>query len=330
MMTKDVETKDVELVQLSPREIAQIQAVVASVAARYRHAEDAQFTSRIWRYIRELPEALLECLYAYKYEENNFGVLLVRGFNIDDQKIGRTPTELVCNCNNPRTLEEDIFITLCSSVLGDLVGWRFQRNGDIINDIVPVKGHEHIQAGTSSAARLQWHVEEAFHDYRADHLALLCLRNPTGIETTFASVANLQLDEATREVLSQPRYIFNPYGDFVNAWAGTERYAPVLFGDCQNPYVRIDPADMQARGGDSTAAEALGAIVQAFNNSLRPVVLRKGDICFIDNYRVVHGRSGFTPKYDGSDRWLKRVNIVRDLRKSRDARASAGSRVIMQ
>jgi len=45
------------------------------------------------------------------------------------------------------------------------------------------------------------------------------------------------------------------------------------------------------------------------------VVLRPGDVAFLDNYRVVHGREPFTPRYDGHDRWLKRVNLIRDIRR---------------
>jgi len=32
--------------------------------------------------------------------------------------------------------------------------------------------------------------------------------------------------------------------------------------------------------------------------------------------------------YDGTDRWLKRINLTRDLRKSRASRLTADSRII--
>ncbi|QMU70179.1 hypothetical protein GXP74_20055 [Streptacidiphilus sp. P02-A3a] len=32
------------------------------------------------------------------------------------------------------------------------------------------------------------------------------------------------------------------------------------------------------------------------------VVLEPGDAIFLDNYRVVHGREPFQPRYDGTDR----------------------------
>jgi hypothetical protein len=42
----------------------------------------------------------------------------------------------------------------------------------------------------------------------------------------------------------------------------------------------------------------------------------------------VHGRRAFKARYDGSDRWFKRMNITRDLRKSRADRIEAVSRII--
>ena len=58
------------------------------------------------------------------------------------------------------------------------------------------------------------------------------------------------------------------------------------------------------------------------------VLLHPGDICFIDNFKAVHGRRAFKARYDGHDRWFKRINITRDLRKSRAERSGATSRII--
>jgi alpha-ketoglutarate-dependent taurine dioxygenase len=58
------------------------------------------------------------------------------------------------------------------------------------------------------------------------------------------------------------------------------------------------------------------------------VILQPGDIYFIDNFRAVHGRKPFKANYDGNDRWLKRINITRDLRKSRTYRSNPTSRII--
>jgi hypothetical protein len=52
------------------------------------------------------------------------------------------------------------------------------------------------------------------------------------------------------------------------------------------------------------------------------------DLCFLDNRNVVHGREPFTPRYDGRDRWLKRVNVVSDLRRTRTDRRITATRII--
>jgi alpha-ketoglutarate-dependent taurine dioxygenase len=61
---------------------------------------------------------------------------------------------------------------------------------------------------------------------------------------------------------------------------------------------------------------------------LQDFVLKPGDFVFIDNYRTVHGRRPFKARYNGYDRWLKRINITKDLRKSRDARLASTERHI--
>jgi alpha-ketoglutarate-dependent taurine dioxygenase len=55
------------------------------------------------------------------------------------------------------------------------------------------------------------------------------------------------------------------------------------------------------------------------------VALAPGDILILDNYRGVHGRRPFEAKYDGRDRWLKRVSVTRDLRRQRCGTLSPGS-----
>src|SRR5205085_3729843 len=105
-----------------------------------------------------------------------------------------------------------------------------------------------------------------------------------------------------------------------------ERLA-VLFGHPCSPYIRLDPYFM-GPVPDQEAQSALDSLVAALELKLRRVVLEPGDCLVIDNYKAVHGRQPFTARYDGRDRWLKRINITRDLRKSRNARLTCDSRII--
>lgn len=58
------------------------------------------------------------------------------------------------------------------------------------------------------------------------------------------------------------------------------------------------------------------------------MVLRPGEVLVIDNYRAVHGRQGYPARFDGTDRWLKKMTVTGDLRRSRGQRAHPGSRII--
>jgi len=43
------------------------------------------------------------------------------------------------------------------------------------------------------------------------------------------------------------------------------------------------------------------------------VVLEAGDLLIVDNDLAVHGRRPFSPRFDGTDRWLQRTFVVPDL-----------------
>src|SRR4029077_20693193 len=102
----------------------------------------------------------------------------------------------------------------------------------------------------------------------------------------------------------------------------------VLFGSREAPYARLDPFFMRTveePPEEQAGREALSARVYA---SLSDYVLEPGDVCLIDNLRALHGRRSFKARHDGNDRWFKRINLARALRKSRGVRTGAGARVI--
>jgi alpha-ketoglutarate-dependent taurine dioxygenase len=177
---------------------------------------------------------------------------------------------------------------------------------------------------------------------------MACLRNPGEIPTTVCSVDDLNIPEHHRAILFQPRFTIRPdeshlpknrgkaeldeevqeaYQEIEQMNTAPEKVA-VLFGHPDSPYLRADPYFMDRLDGDPEAQAALDALVAEVDRKIRDVALSSGEFCFIDNFRAVHGRRSFEPSFDGNDRWLKRVNVVRDLRKSRAARPTADSLVL--
>jgi L-asparagine oxygenase len=85
----------------------------------------------------------------------------------------------------------------------------------------------------------------------------------------------------------------------------------VLSGDRSNPTMIFDE-DLMV-GMDEEAQDALEALGRALVEHHDGVVLEAGDLLIIDNDMVVHGRSPFAARFDGTDRWLQRSFVVTDL-----------------
>jgi Fe(II)/alpha-ketoglutarate-dependent arginine beta-hydroxylase len=342
--------------ELSDSEIESIRALVTEIASEYKSVEDADFLDNATLYAHQLPWRLRSFLNEFRLKERAPGFCVISGYPLNLSIIGETPTHWKWKSDAQSSLHEQILLVLQGCLLGDLFGWATQQDGYLVHDVFPIKGHENEQLGTGSEQLLWWHTEDAFHPYRADYIGFFCLRNPDNVATTIGSLDVEKLDPAQVNILYQPRFTIRPdeshqeknesdlrsakrqslshtlintaYERIKQMNANPEKVS-VLFGNSSAPYMRLDPYFMAPLHDDPEAQQALDALIALINASLIDLALQPGDFCFIDNYRVVHGRNPFKARYDGQDRWIKRISMTRDLRKSRQARAGGDSRVIM-
>jgi enduracididine beta-hydroxylase len=328
------------------------QLLTRDIARHHSSVEDEEFLRGVTVYAHELPRALRSEISHFRLLEAD-SLFIISGYPVDDERIGRTPAHWKNRKLPSPALEEEIFFMLCAALLGDVIAWATQQDGHLMHEIFPIKGHENEQLGTGSKELLTWHTEDAFHPLRTDYLGLMCLRDPDRVETTYASVDELDLPENLIEVLQQPRFPIRPDRSHLPKNRGTMEglnseaemllrrsyewiekldaeppQISVLFGDSRRPYLRVDPFFMDLDSLDSASRCALESLIAAIDRTLSGYALMPGDILFLDNYRAVHGRREFAARFDGTDRWMKRLNIARDLRKSRDRRVSAESRTI--
>lgn len=336
---------------LSDAEVQSIRSLTSELASRFASAEDPVFLREASVYAHEIPRRLRAFLNDFRLAEPDEGLCVIEGYPIDDERIGRTPEHWKLRAPGSPVLAEELLLVLLGSLLGDCIGWATQQDGHIVHDIFPIQGHEGEQLGSGSEQLLWWHTEDAFHPYRGDYLGMMCLRNPDCVATTFAAVHGLErfLTPEQIQLLQEPHYTIRPdeshltknksdlreiegtledsYGriDLMNE---TPEKISILYGDRKAPYIRIDPYFMDPIQDNPAAQDALDALVRAIDTILEDQILCQGEICFIDNSRAVHGRKPFRARYDGKDRWMKRINIARDLRKSRPARVAPDARVI--
>jgi len=339
---------------LNNEEVVSLQKLLGGIAAAYKSAEDPQFLLEANLWAHEMPRRLRAALNAFRLTEPSSALFCISGYPVDDQKIGPTPEHWDCPAEaRLPTLEEEILLVLTGSLLGDCIGWRTQQDGRIIHDVMPIKGMEQEQIGTGSEQTIWWHTEDAFHPLHGDYLGMMFLRNFDRVPTTFASLERLQLDPEDWRTLFEPHFTIHPdkshqpensahtegngngngngdahLYDRIEQMQKAPQKIPLLSGDPASPYIRIDPYFMDKVEDNPKAQRAFEALVKALDEKISDVVLSAGDICFVDNRKSVHGRRAFKARYDGRDRWFKRMNITRDLRKSRADRPEPASRII--
>lgn len=239
------------------------------------------------------------------------GVVVLRGLPVDESELGLTPPHWSATSDSPLSAQWSITLLLLASVLGRAFGWAGQQAGRLVHDIVPSPGHEHEQTGMSSTVLLSPHSEDAFHPRRAHLLMLACLRNPDRVPTHASCVRRATLDQSDVDVLSTPTVPILPddsYGDAAQ-FADAPPPVPTLWRRDDGLCLRFDPAYTPLGDADPAYQSAYARLSAALEAATVPVVLEPGDVLLIDNDTVVHGRAPFRARYDGTDRWLKRVNV---------------------
>ena len=329
-------------VQIEQPELDRMNRLLDDHAAEFWPLDTEGALHEVTVLAHQLPERMRERLEAFRLEQTS-GVLCLSGYVVDQERIGPTPAHWRDRPEHSTAHREELMLTMLGSLLGHPFAWVTQQDGRLIHDVIPIKGHEQEQLGSSSEAVLTWHTEDAFHPLRGDYLSFACLRNPYQAATTVGYAEDLDLPDAARELLWQERFGIRPdeshlpksnsapgmsaFDDITELQRNPVRVS-VLFGDPARPYIRADPYFMLVDDGDQEARWALDTLVAAMDRAMTDLILADGDFCFLDNFRVVHGRKPFKARHDGTDRWLKRINLTLDLRKSRAARPVAAVRAI--
>jgi L-asparagine oxygenase len=314
---------------LSPADVERMRQAALECLARDLVKDPDAFVDEAQRRISVLPASLLGALRAFRRYGNPDGALLVHGLPVFE--VPPTPADPRQAVGTRITAAG--LLGIIAAVLGDQYGFKPELNGQIIQDIVPVAGFEDTQQSVSSTTELYTHVELAFTDDRADHLALFCLRadHERVAGTTLSPIELILplLSADTIEILGQYRFkttvdmsFLRGIGSAEPIYAGPIR---VFSGSAGRPRIRADFAETS--GTDDEAQAALDELRRAAEKRASAIRLEPGDLLVIDNHHAFHGRTPFAARWDGQDRWLLRTSTTRDLSRSA-ARRPGDGRVI--
>ncbi|MEU6126301.1 guanitoxin biosynthesis L-enduracididine beta-hydroxylase GntD [Streptomyces sp. NPDC047123] len=331
--------------RLTADEARQVSDLTLRLAEKYLAADDERLLQDLPLLTGDLPERVRRFLRAFSLDQAR-GFCAVSGHLVDDARIGATPAHWKDEERVHHELPEEILVLLYGSLLGEPFGWATQQDGHLVNDVFPIREYERALLGTGSKTPLTLHTEDAFHPYRADYILLSSLRNPDSVPVTVAEADFSVLPDDVLDVLFQDRFHIIPDTSHLpeNNTVRTEEdrlvfeniarlidglgLVPVLTGSRARPLLCFDATHMSAPPEDPEAVRAFAAAAELLDANLTDCALEPGSCVFMNNHRVVHSRTAFEARYDGTDRWLKRVNVTHDLRKSGAMRRSLGSRLI--
>ncbi|ONI88802.1 hypothetical protein ALI22I_17660 [Saccharothrix sp. ALI-22-I] len=310
--------------ELTGAERAEVAALVDEVgtATHGQHWDPLALAGSATTHAQRLPLRLRQFLCDVR--ENEADIAMVSNLPIDPG-LAPTPAGWDVAAKTGAGRREELTLLLVGAGLAEPFGWANQQDGRVVHDVCPVPGQEAALTSASSEIELSLHTEDVYHPCRGDYVSLFCLRNPDEVGTTVVRVADLEVPQELREALRRTEYRF--YADDSHAVGFTTGVGPdnhldgrpyergsVLFGPHERPYLRFDIDFMSAEAG-SEPTDAIHRTQRMFGDVVDRVALAPGDAIFVDNYQVVHGREPFTPRYDGHDRWLKRLNLIRDVRR---------------
>lgn len=254
------------------------------------------------------------------------GFLLFDGFSIEDT------THMKMPYNNNEKLGEKTNLAkiqgILMSTIGELVAYEAEGYGRLFQDIIPMKSMEKKQMSLSSDTELEIHTEQAFSKLRPDILSLACIRGDLDAFTYFLPVKTIikYLSQYEIELLRKP--LWTTCVDLSFKLCGQEFIEgdvrgpmPIISGPEDDPHLVFDQDLMT--GITEEAHQMIAKIVDIYYTHRIRHCLIPGQIIFIDNNRAVHGRSPFSPKYDGTDRFLVRCFATFDYKKSAHARTSS-------
>lgn len=299
-------------------DLAGVRVEFAEVPPYGTDLSGTEFSGAVRRNVRRLPESAFDALLEFADEGNDTGAVLLRGLPTG----ALPPTPATPSTAFAKDLLSEMTLLTVGRLLGQPVGYEPENNGNVVQNIVPTREGADRQVSTSSAVNLAWHTEAAFHPHRPRFLLLFCLRGDAAARTTLCSIREIveALPLRTRAILASPRFRTRADESYVrSAKRPLGRLVPVLGGDPLRPNLVFD-ADLMT-GQDPEAQQALRDLAETMERAHTAVVLAPGDLLVVDNTVAVHGRSPFTPRFDGTDRWLQRTFVVADLSASAGERA---------
>ncbi len=232
----------------------------------------------------------------------------------------KVPTHFTdTNCDPAWWPAAGITMAICDSLGINLCSYAVENEGELFVHLVPTIGDSPQAKKSRGAMRghtdgvvlpLPWEVTP--NDGLApspDLVILVGLRNSHHVATRLAPISAVirKLAKTTLHILQEPLYDISPQISFRMPSDHVRERCPVIVRDQHEGYIiRFSHGNVSANSAAGVAADvALVDLKDAISTSFENVVVKPGDILFVNNRTSLHGREevmiGLT-----KNRWLLR------------------------
>lgn len=223
-----------------------------------------------------------------------------------------TPTPLslpVSDCYENGRLNSEILKFV--SCFGQSYGFDNEQGGALVQDLFPIRKNETEQISSSSKVELELHTETAFHPSAPRFVVLFCLRGDETAGTIFVELEDVMagLSQKDIDILSEESFVATVDKSFLDEGEENREVRTQILHNGGKKMV-YDSSTM--RGINRKAQASLDRFTKLAQKQKQTIYLETGQIAIIDNWCTAHGRTQFSPRYDGTDRWLKRVFLSQD------------------
>jgi L-asparagine oxygenase len=294
--------------------------------------EPEQFIQQTRSVLSMVPERIQASIQRFVEKGSSTGFLCICTIPLQENEIPETPE------GNHLHIGEQTVLARVQSIFnqltGEMIAYEAEGEGRLFQDMVPKKELSTTQTSLSSNVELEIHTEQAFSRLRPDYLSLACLRGDPFAKTYIFHIHQIIKHLSPEKIrrLREPLWTigvdlsFKMDGKYEFLEGDLRGPLPIIYGSQEDPFLVFDQDLM--KGITKEAENLKQEIIQLYYQYRTEYILSPGEILLIDNRRVVHGRSPFQPRYDGTDRFIIRSFVALDIKKSEYARSNETPRMV--
>jgi len=248
--------------------------------------------------------------------------MIVRGLPLDSH-LPATPYDMAPGIEQLPVVASAILAVL-QTLHTHPVAYAGENDNSVFRHVSPKHQREAEESSYGSRMDLCMHVDNPHLPLTCEpvstlsacpeYLCLVGLRCELEVPTRIVAISEVlaRLPAWVATALSQPQFAIRRPASFDTPGNVLEQ-VPLLYKSATGAlFCRYNKASVTATGAIAKLALQLFDTAANHPDVVRPILLQPGDMLIFKNQQTLHAREGFTPRYDGRDRWLLRVFGVND------------------